>query len=374
MNRIPAPRRPTPLVPPALLPLALLACSWSAQAQVTLYGRANIDFEKTSIGGTPASEAFGGNQRVSSNSSRFGIRVAKEFQGLTWLAQLESGVSWDAGGDTLAGRDTFAGVEGGFGKLRIGKMDTPFKDMGGLTDRFKGTGVQDDGSIAVLGGGGNGFGRRQSNSLRYDSPRFGGLRGAIHYGLDNEDRKSSEQRKILSLSATYEAGRLKAAVAHEQHRNFNGAGLRDSAWRAGVNHDFGIVNIGAGWNRLHYTLASGTLERDYATVTAGIPIGKGAINLRYGKAGHVKGTAPASASVGGSDGVTLLVGPNTGATQFTVGYEHTVFKGAQVYAYWTQVTNQASANYRFAVNPLTVAAADRGADPAGFVLGLCYDF
>ncbi|NRF70431.1 porin [Aquincola sp. S2] len=367
MNPIPARR-----CLPWLLPLGLLA--GAAQAQVTLYGRANIDFEKISLGGTPAADVFGGNQRASSNSSRFGIRYAKEHQGLTWFVQLESGVSWDAGGDTLAGRDTFAGVEGGLGKLRIGKMDTPFKDLGGLTDRFKGTGIQDDGSIAVLGGSNNGFGRRQNNSLRYDSPRFNGLRGALQYGLDNEDRRSGEQRKLLSLSAQYEAGKFKAALAHEQHRNFNVIGHDDRGWRIGLNHDFGVVNVGAGFNRLEFKLPTGRLKRHYATVTAGLPVGNGVINLRYGRAADVSGTAPASASIAGADGTTLVVGRHTGATQFTVGYEHTVFKGAQVYAYWTQVRNQANANYRFGVNPLTVAAADRGADPSGVVVGLCIDF
>lgn len=359
-------------LPALLLPFGLIAAT--AQAQVTLYGRANIDFEKTRLDGTPAARAFAGNQRVSSNSSRFGIRYAKEHQGLTWFAQLESGVSWDAGGDTLAGRDTFAGVEGPFGKLRIGKMDTPFKDLGGLTDRFKGTGIQDDGSIAVLGGSANGFGRRQNNSLRYDSPRFNGLRGALHYGLENEDRGSAEQRRLLSLSGNFESGAFKAALAHEQHRNFNATGQRDSAWRLGVNHQWGLVNLGAGLNRLDYRLPAGRVKRDYATVTAGISVGAGTINLRYGRAADVKGTAPASTAIAGADGTTLIVGRNTGATQATIGYEHTVFKGAQVYAYWTQVRNEANANYRFGVNPINLAAADRGADPSGLVVGLCIDF
>jgi predicted porin len=363
---------------PALVPLAcasaLMACSLGAQAQVTLYGRANIDFEKVSLSGTPAADAFSGNQRVSSNSSRFGIRVAKQHAGLNWFAQLETGVDWSAGGDTLASRDTFAGVEGGFGKFRIGKMDTPFKELGGLTDRFYGTGLQDDGSISVLGGSGDGFGRRTNNALRYDTPKFGGFRAALQYALDNEDRKGSEQRKVVSLAGFYEAGKLKAALAYEQHMNFVTAGRDDDAWRIGVNYDFGFLNLGAGYNKLSYDRTQGTIERDYATVTAGIPVGDGVINLRYGKANKVKGSAPANVSAAGSDGATLVVGHNTGASQVTVGYEHTVFKGAVVYAYWTKLTNQSNANYRFGVNALTVSAADRGADPSGFVLGMAYSF
>jgi predicted porin len=368
-----APRRLPALVPLAMAS-ALMACTMGAQAQVTLYGRANIDFEKVSLGGTPAADAFGGTQRISSNSSRVGIRVAKQYAGLNWIAQMESGVDWSAGGDTLAGRDTFAGVEGGFGKFRIGKMDTPFKDMGGFTDRFKGTGLQDDGSIAVLGGGNNGFGRRQNNSLRYDSPSFGGFKLGAQYGLDNEDRKSSEQRKLLSLIGEFHVDKLKTALAYELHKNFNVAGRDDDGWRFGLNYDLGFLNLGVGYNKLNFELPQGTLKRDYATVTAGIPVGDGVINLRYGKASKVKGSAPASVNIAGADGTTLITGKNTGASQVTVGYEHNIAKGAQVYGYWTKVTNQANANYRFGVNAVTVAAADRGADVSGFVLGISYDF
>lgn len=362
----------------SLTTLALAACallaSHGAHAQFTLYGRANVDFEKTRLGGTPAADAFGGNQRVSSNSSRFGLRAATEIEGIKVFAQLESGVSWDAGGDTLAGRDTFVGLEGVFGKFRLGKMDTPMKDLGGLTDRFKGTGIQDDGSIAVLGGSNNGFGRRQSNSLRYDSPDFAGFGAALQYGLDNEDKGSGEQKKLISLSLTWRIARLKAMAAWEQHRNFNATGFKDDAWRLGANYDFGLLNIGAGFNKLNYELPVGTASRKYATVTAAVPVGKGAFSLRYGQAGDVSGSAPAGTTVVGADAAALFVGAESGARQMTFGYEHNLFKGAQAYVYWTKISNDTNANYRFGVNPLNVAAAGAGADPSGFVIGMLYDF
>jgi predicted porin len=353
--------------------LVLMSAS-GAQAQVTMYGRANIDFEKISLGGTAAADAFGGNQRVSSNSSRFGLRAAKDFEGLKVFAQLETGVSWDAGGDTIAGRDTFAGLEGAWGKLRLGKMETPMKAMGGLYERFKGTGLQDDGSIAALGGSGNGFSRRQNNSLRLDSPVFAGVKLALQYGFDNEDVGSSEQKKVLTLGVDYASGPLRVALAYETHKNFNTVGKSDSAYFLGANYDFGFINVGAGYNRLNYELAVGTARRKYATVTANVPVGKGAINVRYGKAGGVTGSAPVGTTVAGGDGAALYVGPNSGAQQFTLGYEHTLFKGAQAYAYWTKVSNQANANYRFGVNALNVAAAGRGASPSGVVIGMLYDF
>jgi predicted porin len=366
----------------ATLPLLIAAAfSASTQAQTaaatagqaTIYGRLNVNAERVSIGGTAASDAFSGNQRVSANSSRFGLRAKKTFEDITVFGQIETGVSADAGGDTIASRDTFVGLEAGFGKLRIGKMDTPFKELGGLTDRFKGTGIQDEGSVAVLGGSGNGFGRRQNNSVRYDTPALGPLAGQIQYGLETEDSGSATQRKVLSLGATYNAGPLKAAVSLEQHSKFN-ATNNDTGYRVGVNYNLPMVNIGAGFNRLTYNPAVGSVQRDYFTVTAGVPVGKGVINLRYGKAGTVKGSAPVGTLVVGGDAASLRVGPDSGATQVTVGYEHGLFAGAQVFGYWTKVSNQAQANYRFGVNALNVAAADRGASPSGIAIGIVFDF
>lgn len=361
------------LRPIAAATLALIACSGAAQAQVTVYGRANVDFEQISLSGTEAADAFEGNERVSSNSSRFGIRASKEFEGLKVFAQLETGVSWDAGGDTIASRDTFVGLEGSWGKLRVGKMDTPFKGLGGLTDRFKGTGIQDDGNIGALGGSGNGFSRRQKNALRLDSPDFGGATFALQYGLENEDAGASAQKKVLTLGANYAVGGLKLGAAYETHENFT-EGETDWAWRAGANYGLPFVNVGIGLSHLNYSTAVGSVKRDYATVTAAVPVGNGAIAARYGRAGKVGGSAPAGTSVSGSDGVAIVVGGESGATQMTLGYEHNLFKGAQLYAYWTRIQNQANANYRFGVNALNVAAADAGADATGIVLGMLYDF
>jgi hypothetical protein len=103
-------------------------------------------------------------------------------------------------------------------------------------------------------------------------------------------------------------------------------------------------------------------------------VGKGVINLRYGKAGTVKGSAPVGTLVVGADAPSLRLGPDSGTTQVTVGYEHPLFTGAQLFGYWTKVSNQAQANYRFGTNALNVAAADRGASPSGIAIGIVFDF
>src|SRR4051794_35962817 len=85
---------------------ALPVAAQAQTANVTLYGRVHLDMEFVS-----GKQANGSNPhvfRLSSNSSRFGIRGTESLGGgLNAIFQLESSVSWDAGGGTIAGRDSF---------------------------------------------------------------------------------------------------------------------------------------------------------------------------------------------------------------------------------------------------------------------------
>src|SRR5207237_344484 len=125
-------------------------------ANVTLYGRANIDLEfvngKTCQGGitggggggtvlracsnlssAAATDVISNPHvfRVSSNSSRFGLRGTESLGGgLNAIFQVESGVPFDAGGGTLAGRDTFVGLQSpAWGTFKMGLFHLPYDSM-----------------------------------------------------------------------------------------------------------------------------------------------------------------------------------------------------------------------------------------------------
>src|SRR2546423_14784164 len=90
---------------------ALPAAVQAQTANVTMYGRANVDMEVVS-----GQQANGTNPhvyRLSSNSSRWGVRGTESLGGgLNAIFQLESSISWDAGGGTLAGGETVVGRPG----------------------------------------------------------------------------------------------------------------------------------------------------------------------------------------------------------------------------------------------------------------------
>src|SRR6266478_9421642 len=141
------------------------ALPFAAQAQtanVTLYGRLNVDLEFVN-GRTCQNGATGGagagaqgfqactnlpapglntvpNQitnptvnRLSSNSSRFGMRGTESLGGgLNAVFQVEQNISWDSGNASssgIASRETFAGLQGSWGKVTMGKFLMPQDDL-----------------------------------------------------------------------------------------------------------------------------------------------------------------------------------------------------------------------------------------------------
>jgi predicted porin len=362
-----------------VLVLAVLASSTVglqaayAQTNVQIYGRFNMDVERITLS-NPTGGAAGDVTRMSSNSSRLGFRGTEDLGGsLKAIFQIESSMNPDSGSGTIAGRDSFVGLSSDWGKVRLGFMDDAFKGMGEYTDRFKGTGLADDGTIAGMGGGGVGFTRRQLNSLRYDTPSLGGFKGEIQYGL--EDEAPVNPKTSLTLAGHYQLDKLKVGVAYAQHKNFT-VNKTDTAYRLGAKYEFGKFDISGGITHLDYDLAAGNITHDYWTVSTGIKLGEsGVFSLKYGSAGNNKGSAPdGSVTAAGSDNARLYKGANSGAKVYVIGYEHNLSKRTQLYTYYTRISNAANANYRFGTNGLNVAAAGPGASPSAFVLGAVHDF
>ncbi|MDD9154816.1 porin [Aliivibrio sp. S4TY2] len=126
---------------------------------------------------------------VVENESRIGFRAHKEmFENVLITMQIESGyvdsTDWPHGGvsgGVLGFRDTFIGASGDWGNVRVGRVLTPLYEMVDWPFSNPGLGsVFDWGGIA-------GHYDRQSNQVRYDSPKFGGFSFAASVGRDDND-------------------------------------------------------------------------------------------------------------------------------------------------------------------------------------------
>ncbi len=175
-------------------------------ANVTLYGRLNMDVEW--VNGkilTPnatqpltCSAANAGtvdycltsnpNQyRVSSNSSRFGLRGTESLGGgLSAIFQIESSLSPDISGGTLAGRDTFIGLQGAWGTFRMGRFHGPYDNIHEIwgSNPTLLTGIMATSAIWAQGFATNvqQFDDRIANSIRWDSPVWSGFQLQVQYG------------------------------------------------------------------------------------------------------------------------------------------------------------------------------------------------
>src|SRR5450631_1581830 len=189
-------------------------------ANVTLYGRANIDLEFIK-GATCGNGATAGGQgggtvlracsalapaqldaitnptvvRVSSNSSRFGMRGTESLGGgLNAIFQVESNVSWDSGNASssgIASRETFAGLQGSWGKVTMGKFLMPQDDLHPIfgnaptltTSILSTADVWAQGNLNKAAGG---FDARTGNNIRYDSPNIQGFTAAVQYSTRDD--------------------------------------------------------------------------------------------------------------------------------------------------------------------------------------------
>ena len=92
-----------------------------AAADTTLYGRFNVSLDRVDNGVNKSSQ-------LASNGSRIGVRGSEDLGGgLRAVFQVESGFDATAGGGELGSRNTFVGLGGHFGEVRLGRHDTPYK-------------------------------------------------------------------------------------------------------------------------------------------------------------------------------------------------------------------------------------------------------
>jgi predicted porin len=392
----------------------LLAAPLAAQAQtanVTLYGRLNLTME--AVSGNQAQSTINGpaqNQnrtlyRVSSNSSRLGVRGSEALGGgLSAIFQIESNVSADTGGGLLGTRETFVGLQGSWGTVKIGNFLAPYDDIHPIfgnvptltTSILSTASLWAQGSQNLQNGG---FDNRLGNSIRYDSPRVGGFLGSIQIstvdaGLgqggvaaitDQGQLTAAAQRHayVLSTGGFYANGPFQAGIAYEAHNKVRGPGLSDWAFSAAASWNFGVVKIGGVYERLDYDASygasnlalGGNVTRNFWAISATAPIGPGELYAQYGSAGdgssQCKVVVPGAQCVQANRIGQLASGGGSGASNWSLSYTYALSKRTLSYVGVVQTLNDSNANYNFNINPFPVA---NDANASGFVVGVVHFF
>ena len=416
------------LVAVAIAGLLAAPLAQAQTANVTLYGRVNIDMEFVS--GRLANNTDPNVYRVTSNSSRFGLRGTESLGGgLNAIFQLENGSLRPTLGDggNLTGRDSFVGLSGGWGTFKMGRYLAPYDDIHGIfgNDNTAATSILSTASVWAQGFAGQpvngGFDDRLQQSIRYDSPSWLGLNLEAQFstqggvigpsGASSPANNSNNQ----SYGLFYRNGPLVLGAALEYHHNQRGATtqttvctancffpLSDKAYSFAAKWQFSSFNIAGVYEHMSYEVLNGVgtvanpfrinkLDRNsFWAIDTTINVGaNGQVFLYWGKASDGSGSATdtpqpivtANAVTGSniSRVAGLAKGANTGATHWEISYSYDLSKRTRIYTGYVKIDNDANASYNFNINPYpgnagTVAGGPVGMKPSGFVMGMYHNF
>lgn len=369
----------------ALAPAAAMAATQTINitSDITIYGRVHL-----SVDGVTGIAANTNQTSLNSNSSRFGVKGDKDLGvgGLKGMFQLESGVNVvggtvpDGNGGNATGqvfsnaRDMYVGLAGGFGTVKAGRM-------GGANQW-----VYDSNLFAdQLGDAGNfnsgrGVGGRLSGILIYQTPDMSGFKAGLTYipaaSLDdaNTTGKSSYGAKLdyanmgfgvhlahFKVSTVMTAAGVLAAAAETPPRVVVAGDVTDNKnTSVAGSYDFGNGMVTAQYVKSKVDVAAASNTRNVYNIGGKLNVSSnGAIKAQYSRAGNLTGTA------------------NSGANMFAIGYDHKLSDAMDMYVVYAKTKNETAAAFtvdNYGHGGKTGGMAVPGEDPAGFGIGLTYNF
>jgi predicted porin len=334
--------------------LAVPAAALAQGANVTLYGRVNLDLEYTKVSGQPTV------YKLVNDSSRFGLRGTEELGGgLKAIFQLENSVNWDSSGGTIAGRESFVGLAGSMGKVQIGrKLDPlyeatwdsgpePNHDTGNASDALFG-GANNGGQPAFAYGG-----VFTPNAVYYQSPTMQGFTVELEYSALSESATPTRVG-FEEVTFNYDNGPLHVGTGYGYSKTANAATTNkaqyDKAWPVVAVYDFDKAIVAAGYERAWLERpGSATATRNYWRVWGKVPYGPNEFHLGYGHAGSVSTQS------------------SSGAGQWLAGYNYNLSQRTKLYAIYTRVNNDTNGRYGF-------LSSTPGVNNTGFGVGMRMNF
>lgn len=269
-----------------LIALALAALPAAAMADVTLYGTLKGGFENVKNDGEKAVN------NVADFGSRIGFKGNEDLgNGLKAIWQVETGFRLDGTNKdgrtddgTFGTRNTFIGLQGDFGKVRLGNVsDYADSDMA-IVNPWESEAAALQLEIANSR---SPLDTRLKNSVRYDSPNFAGFSFALQHGV-NEGRNlgaSDENRNVNLVGLGYDNGGLTARYVYSRESYKEQGQRRESYQRAEVGYDFDFgLNLVGAYSQIDDKNVAGVKSKErQAAVTAAYTMGAFTPKFSYGK-------------------------------------------------------------------------------------------
>ena len=280
----------------------LVSATALAQSSVTIYGRLNLSVERQDNNGAKSTV-------LQNNASRLGFTGSEDLGGgLRAGFALEHGFNPDTGtaAESFWGRQSEVNLSGGFGRLRLGTFTSEAyyatSDYTGLHNHE--TGTSSDALYAYVG--------RNTNKIAYRTPEFIkglSLEGAVSAG-EGRLCGTTTCARSYDFAANYSIGALHLGAGYEK----NGAAKQ---FAVSALYDVGALIFG------------GMVQRDSEAYGPG-----NRTNVR-GAVAYIFGLNELHLNVGVANDYSKL--NDSGAKQYTVGYNYNLSKRTKVYAFYTKV-------------------------------------
>ena len=285
-----------------VLPMAVSNAADSETETVKVYGKLHMNLGKYDAVGT-----VNDNWRLNSFASRLGFKGQQKLDaGLSGTYQFETEVGMDSGVTSFATRNTYLGLKGRFGEVRLGQHDSPLKMAQGKFDQFGDT----DGDLKNAGDqdGEN----RNINSITYLG-EFGDIGVNVQLSPAEGNGTTSGQgfSDDSSIAVNYKSGPLYVALAMDSHDKK--AGAENAMTRLIATYKVNAMQFGL--------LSQSGVET--ATTSANKENWLGlSFNMKLGKTNKIK----AQYITVKDNAVTKTEG-----TQTTIGFDHKIGKKGTVY-------------------------------------------
>lgn len=351
----------------ALAVAAAVAAPMAAAADVTIYGQmhASWDFVDTNDAANDDSDDVTGTFRA----SRLGFKGDEDLgDGLSAIWQVETQVQ--AASNSLALRNTFVGLKGGWGQVRMGRHDTPYKIGTGSLDIFSDTAGDYNNIIGTRTSGATGFDERVPQTVAYITPSFNGFTAAIaRVSTKLNEGANSDETEAWSGTAMYDNGPLFASLSYEQQSGAaigTGSGTTATddvdAWKLGLGYKFGSSKVGFVYEDISHGARNSAAERNAWYINFAHEFGANTFKIAYGAAED-------------SDAVNS----NDGADNWTIGLDHAFSKRTSVYALYTSMDNDRGGFYGVnagndVASGAVYAPGAAGKDVDVFSLGIVHKF
>jgi predicted porin len=277
----------------ALAVLGAFAGVAQAQSSVTLYGIVDVNLQLYDPKPSGTDSTF----RVDSghqSGSRWGMRGSEDLGGgLKGVFTLEGGYSPDTGqlgqGGRLFGRQAWAGLQGGFGTIALGRVallssGTGSFDMFGSVDPF-GTGF---GGLNLAFNSASAL--RVDNAILWKSANMGGFQVGLNHSRNvsgNEVAGNKNNAYQSGGAASFGAGPFFAAITYDVINNPAPGADDQKHLQVGATFDLGVVKLHAAYakedNQFTGSVVGTTNGADSSNYMAGVsaPLGGGSLMASY---------------------------------------------------------------------------------------------